>query len=85
VVRVGARVEFMCVPQPPRNGTEAARAIHQPVDMAVHHYLLNRGVVITPFHNMMLICPATTAAHVERLLEGLDHCLAELREAGKDA
>jgi glutamate-1-semialdehyde 2,1-aminomutase len=61
VVRVGARVEFMCVPEPPRNGSEAARAIHKPVDMAVHHYLLNRGVVITPFHNMMLICPATTA------------------------
>jgi glutamate-1-semialdehyde 2,1-aminomutase len=85
VVRVGARVEFMCVPEPPRNGAEAARAIHKPVDMAVHHYLLNRGVVITPFHNMMLICPATTAAHVERLLSGLDQCLAELRATGKDA
>ncbi|MGE3877295.1 MAG: aminotransferase class III-fold pyridoxal phosphate-dependent enzyme, partial [Parvibaculaceae bacterium] len=78
VVRVGARVEFMCVPERPKNGSEAARAIHKPVDMAVHHYLLNRGVVITPFHNMMLICPATTAAHVERLLSGLDQCLAEL-------
>ena len=78
VVRVGARVEFMCVPEPPRNGSEAQHAIHRPVDMAVHHYLLNRGVVITPFHNMMLICPATTAAHVERLLSGLDQCLAEL-------
>jgi glutamate-1-semialdehyde 2,1-aminomutase len=78
VVRVGARVEFMCVPERPRNGSEAARAIHKPVDLAVHHFLLNRGVVITPFHNMMLICPATTAAHVERLLAGLDQCLAEL-------
>jgi glutamate-1-semialdehyde 2,1-aminomutase len=46
--------------------------------MAIHHYLLNRGVVITPFHNMMLVCPATTKAHVETLIEGLDHCLAEL-------
>ncbi|MGE0007411.1 MAG: aspartate aminotransferase family protein [Parvibaculaceae bacterium] len=78
VVRVGARVEFMCAPERPRNGGEAGRVIHRPVDMAVHHYLLNRGVVITPFHNMMLICPATTAAHVEALVEGLDHCLAEL-------
>ena len=78
VVRVGARVEFMCSPKRPRNGGEAALIIHRPIDTAIHHYLLNRGVVITPFHNMMLICPSTTKAHVERLIEGLDHCLAEL-------
>ena len=78
VVRVGARVEFMCSPNRPRNGGEASRVIHRPIDMAIHHYLLNRGVVITPFHNMMLVCPATTKAHVETLIEGLDHCLAEL-------
>ena len=78
VVRVGARVEFMCVPERPRNGGEAAQMIHQPIDVAVHHYLLNRGVIVTPFHNMMLICPATTAAHVEQLVDGLDRCLAEL-------
>jgi glutamate-1-semialdehyde 2,1-aminomutase len=78
VVRVGARVEFMCAPHRPRNGGEASRIIHRPIDAAIHHYLLNRGVVITPFHNMMLICPQTTAAHVETLIGGLDHCLAEL-------
>ncbi len=78
VVRVGARVEFMCTPERPRNGGEAARVIHQPIDVAVHHHLLNRGVIVTPFHNMMLICPATTAAHVDQLVEGLDRCLGEL-------
>jgi glutamate-1-semialdehyde 2,1-aminomutase len=78
VVRVGARVEFMCVPDRPKNGGEAARAIHRPIDTAVHHYLLNRGVIVTPFHNMMLICPATREPHVERLIDGLDKCLAEL-------
>jgi glutamate-1-semialdehyde 2,1-aminomutase len=78
VTRVGARVEFMCCEKPPDNGFEASRVIHQPIDVAVHHYLLNRGVVITPFHNMMLICPATTEQHVDKLLEALDHCLAEL-------
>ena len=78
VVRVGARVEFMCTPTPPRNGAEAYEMIHKPVDVAVHHYLLNRGVLITPFHNMMLICPATTATDVDNLLNGLDGCLAEL-------
>lgn len=78
VVRAGARVEFMCAEEPPRNGGEAAQVIHRPIDQAVHHYLLNRGVIVTPFHNMMLISPATTPAHVERLLDGLDRCITEL-------
>ena len=78
VVRAGARVEFMCTPTRPRNGGEAATVIHQPIDVAVHHYLLNRGVIVTPFHNMMLICPSTTDRHVTTLVEGLDRCLAEL-------
>jgi glutamate-1-semialdehyde 2,1-aminomutase len=78
VTRVGARVEFMCCEAPPRNGLEASRVIHQPIDAAVHHYLLNRGVVITPFHNMMLICPATTENNVSTLINKFDHCLSEL-------
>lgn len=78
VTRVGARVEFMCCPRPPKNGFEASQLIHQPIDEAIHHYLLNRGVVITPFHNMMLICPATTDAQVDTLISGLDRCIAEL-------
>ena len=78
VLRVGARVEFMCCPEHPRNGTEAARVIHRPIDMAIHHYLLNRGVIITPFHNMMLICPSTTPAHVDKLVSALDDCAREL-------
>jgi glutamate-1-semialdehyde 2,1-aminomutase len=79
VTRVGARVEFMCCPDRPKNGYEASRLIHQPIDMAVHQYLLNRGVVVTPFHNMMLICPATTADHVRILIDQLDKCIAELK------
>jgi glutamate-1-semialdehyde 2,1-aminomutase len=82
VVRVGARVEFMCCPERPRNGGEAAKVIHRPIDHAVHRFLLNRGIVVTPFHNMLLICPATTAEHVDRLVDTLDRCLRELREFG---
>jgi glutamate-1-semialdehyde 2,1-aminomutase len=78
VVRVGARVEFMCSPDRPRNGGEAARIIHRPIDTAIHHFLLNRGVIITPFHNMTLVCPTTNEAHVESLIQGIDRCLAEL-------
>jgi glutamate-1-semialdehyde 2,1-aminomutase len=82
VVRVGARVEFMCCPERPRNGGEAAKVIHRSIDTAVHHYLLNRGIVVTPFHNMLLICPATTGSEVDRLVETLDRCVAELVESG---
>ena len=78
VVSAGARVEFMCGPNRPRNGGEAARMIHQPIDEAVHHHLLNRGIIMTPFHNMLLICPSTTEAHVTQLVDGLDHCLTDL-------
>jgi glutamate-1-semialdehyde 2,1-aminomutase len=79
VTRVGARVEFMCCPTPPRNGYEASQIIHRPIDEAVHHFLLNRGVVITPFHNMMLMCPATTDDDVNILLATLDACVQELK------
>jgi glutamate-1-semialdehyde 2,1-aminomutase len=78
VVRVGARVEFMCIPAPPRNGGEAMRAIHRPVDRAVHHYLLNRGLVVTPFHNMMLVSPSTREADVDALTKAVGGCLSEL-------
>jgi glutamate-1-semialdehyde 2,1-aminomutase len=81
VVRVGARVEFMCTPNPPRNCGEALRMIKRPIDRAVHHHLLNRGLVITPFHNMMLVCPSTRKSHVDALIDGIDQCLAELTAA----
>ncbi len=80
VVRVGARVEFMCCPERPRNGGEAARVIHRPIDRAVHHYMLNRGLLITPFHNMLLIAPATTAEDVDRLVTTLEACMGELAQ-----
>ncbi|AUN33334.1 aspartate aminotransferase family protein [Niveispirillum cyanobacteriorum] len=68
VVRVGARVEFICAPGPLRNGTEAEAAHAGPLEQAIHLALLNRGVLIAPFHNMMLVCPATTEEQVDRLI-----------------
>jgi glutamate-1-semialdehyde 2,1-aminomutase len=80
VTRVGARVEFMCIQDRPRNGFEASRVIHRPIDEAIHHYMLNRGIVITPFHNMMLVCPATRGDHIDQFITTLDHCITELRD-----
>jgi glutamate-1-semialdehyde 2,1-aminomutase len=78
ITQVGARAEFQFCARPPRNGTEAAAAMNAELEHALHLYLLNRGVLITPFHNMMLICPDTTEAHVERLLSAMDSALQEL-------
>jgi glutamate-1-semialdehyde 2,1-aminomutase len=78
VVRVGARVEFICAPGPLRNGTEAGHA-HQPqVEAALHTALLNRGSLIAPFHNMMLISPATKKRQVDRLIMAFNDVLTEL-------
>ena len=62
---MGARTEFQFTPTPPRNGTEADAILDGELEHLIHLGLLNRGVMITPFHNMMLVCPQTTAADVE--------------------
>ena len=78
VLHVGARVEFLCAAAPPRNGSEARAAMHGALEHVIHLYLTNRGVLIAPFHNMMLVCPSTTDAQVGRLAETLDQCLEDL-------
>jgi glutamate-1-semialdehyde 2,1-aminomutase len=78
VVRVGARVEFICAPGPLRNGTEAGHAHQAQVEAALHTALLNRGSLIAPFHNMMLISPATKKRQVDRLIMAFNDVLTEL-------
>ncbi len=78
VARVGARVEFICAPGPLKDGTEAARAHAPELEQALHISLLNRGCVIAPFHNMMLVCPATTVAQVDQLIAAFSDSVAAL-------
>jgi len=78
VTELGARSEFQFCPRTPRNGAEAEAAFHDSLQMALHLYLINRGILITPFHNMTLCCPDTTAGDVDRLLHTLDDALTEL-------
>jgi len=82
VVRVGARVEFICARGPLTNGTEAEAAHAPALEQAIHLGLLNRGCLIAPFHNMMLTCPATTNAQVAVLHEAFDGLLARLTRTG---
>ena len=78
VARVGARVEFICAPGPLRNGAEAEAAHAPALEAAVHLALVNRGVLIAPFHNMMLVSPATTARQVDRLVAAFGDVVARL-------
>ncbi|HEV8441852.1 MAG TPA: aspartate aminotransferase family protein [Steroidobacteraceae bacterium] len=77
VSRVGARLEFG-FGRPPRDGAESEREAWPEVEHAIHLYLLNRGVLLTPFHNMMLCSPVTTTAHADVLLRHLADCLREI-------
>ncbi|MBJ7313996.1 aspartate aminotransferase family protein [Rugamonas sp. CCM 8940] len=78
VTQVGARTEFQFAATPPRNGSEAAVMLDGELEQIIHLYLLNRGLLITPFHNMLLVCPQTGGEDVARLLAVFDDCLGEL-------
>ncbi len=74
VKRLGNRSEYWFRPTPPKNGGQAAAAVDHELDRYMHLFALNRGILMTPFHNMALISPETTQADV-------DHHTQVFREA----
>jgi len=79
VSHVGARVEFLCAPNPPHNGSAARAAMDHELESAIHLYLVNRGILLAPFHNMMLVSPVTQPAQIDRLAFELNNALTELQ------
>ncbi len=77
MTQVGARTEFQFSARRRVNGTEAAQAMAR-AGKPLHLSLLNRGVLITPFHNMMLVCPDTCTEDVDRLLQAFDESVEAL-------
>jgi glutamate-1-semialdehyde 2,1-aminomutase len=65
IVQLGARAEYRFCPSPPRTGGESNAAADPELDEYLHLYTVNRGVLLTPFHNMALMSPATTDADVD--------------------
>ena len=65
VTRLGCRAEYTFCQKPPRNGSESAAAADFELERFLHLYALNRGVLLTPFHNMALMCPATSEADID--------------------
>lgn len=78
VTQIGARAELVFSKRPLENGAEAAAAIDHTVERAIHLFLLNRNVLVTPFHNMTLVAPSTTEADVEKLVAGFGAALDAL-------
>jgi glutamate-1-semialdehyde 2,1-aminomutase len=78
VTQLGCRAEYRFEPQPARNGTEAHEASDPELERYLHLHALNRGVLLTPFHNMALMGPTTSADDVDRHSVVFDEALGTL-------
>lgn len=78
VTRLGCRVEYLFRPERPRTGSEAAAGGDAELDRLIHLYALNRGILLTPFHNMALMSPATTQSDVDLHSAVFDEAAKEL-------
>jgi glutamate-1-semialdehyde 2,1-aminomutase len=77
VTQLGCRAEYIFTANPPQTGDEAHAAMDFPLERFLHLYAMNRGILLTPFHNMALMCPQTDASDV-------DHHSRVFREAVKE-
>ena len=77
VTRLGCRAEYLFSPTTPKNGTQAHDAMDFELERFMHLYAMNRGILLTPFHNMALMSPATTK-------EDIDQHTRVFRDAAKE-
>jgi glutamate-1-semialdehyde 2,1-aminomutase len=78
VTQLGCRAEYLFGPERPRKGAEAHAASNFELERYMHLFALNRGILLTPFHNMALMSPATTEADVDRHTEVFREAVSEL-------
>jgi glutamate-1-semialdehyde 2,1-aminomutase len=78
VTRLGARAEYHFMPNAPRNGKEQHDRSDYELERFLHLYAMNRRILMTPFHNMALMSPATTEADVDRHTEVFAAAVDEL-------
>jgi glutamate-1-semialdehyde 2,1-aminomutase len=78
ITQLGARAEVRFCREPPKTASASAAAADHDLDEFLHLYLINRGLLLTPFHNMALMCPKTAPEDVDCLLTGLSDAVAEL-------
>ena len=78
VTRLGARMELQFMPHTPRHAQDVRDKGQPALEACTHLFMLNRGVLLTPFHSMMLCSPATSEEDVQQLLRNFDELLATL-------
>jgi len=78
VTRCGARAELQFIPHQPTSGSEAKAAFDWGMIYYTHLFLANRGIIITPFHNMMLVPPMASDGDIDRLVQSWDACMGEI-------
>lgn len=78
VNRLGARMELQFCATPPRDARAARAAMDDALERCLHLWLLNRGVLVTPFHNMLLVSPETRIDQIGLLLEQLESFVQQL-------
>lgn len=78
ISQVGARAEYRFTSPAPRNGSESAAAHDDDLEEYLHLFMANRGVLLTPFHNMALMCPETLATDVDLHTALFDEALTRL-------
>jgi glutamate-1-semialdehyde 2,1-aminomutase len=78
VTRLGARMELQFMPESPQNADDVRHGFQPQLETLMHLFMLNRGIVLTPFHSMMLCSPATQQHHVEQLLHIWDEWIKTL-------
>jgi glutamate-1-semialdehyde 2,1-aminomutase len=78
VTRLGCRAEYLFAPKVPRNGTEAHDAMDFELERFMHLYAMNRGILLTPFHNMALMSPATDPGDIDRHSQVFREAVKEL-------
>jgi len=78
VTRLGCRAEYLFAAEPPKNGAEAHDAMDFELERFMHLYAMNRGILLTPFHNMALMSPQTEAEDVDRHTKVFREALKEL-------
>jgi glutamate-1-semialdehyde 2,1-aminomutase len=78
ISQLGARCEYRFASPAPRNGGESLKSADPLLEDYLHLFGANRGVLLTPFHNMALMCPATRPEHVERHQAVFDEAVGQL-------
>ncbi|MBR0834194.1 aminotransferase class III-fold pyridoxal phosphate-dependent enzyme [Bradyrhizobium manausense] len=81
VTQVGARAEIMFMPRPPKSGADVIAGRRANLETLLHAFYMNEGILVTPFHTMFLMCPATEAVEVARHADVFARFVALLQQA----